>query len=373
MIPQPCKLERYFAQWEFTAKHLLCASDVDGYRMSELLELADPETLATWEELQLGYTETAGLPELRQAISEQYVDVESDGILVCSGAAEALYLTIKALLGPDSHVVVVTPAFEALFRVAAATGAEVTSVPLDAAAGWRLDLVAVKRAVRPQTKAIFVNYPHNPTGAQLGTADFAALAELADSRGLVLLSDEVYRYLEHDPVDRLPAAADLSPRAVSVGVMSKAYGLAGLRIGWLATRNAKLLAATRTLKDYTSVCSAAPSEVLALIALRAADRVRSRCLRIVLDNLALMTEFFERWQGVLSWTPPRGGTVAFPLLEAPVPVDAFAAELVEQEGVLLLPGSAFDCADNRFRVGLGRRSTPEALDRLDGFLSRRLG
>ncbi|MBV9821029.1 MAG: pyridoxal phosphate-dependent aminotransferase, partial [Actinobacteria bacterium] len=321
----------------------------------------------------LGYTDTAGHPALREAIGGLYATEEARNVVVCAGAAEALYLLSSTLLGPGTHAVVVRPAFESLYKVAAATGARVTSVMLDSADGWSLDLAELEAAVREDTRAIFLNYPHNPTGAQLGAEQFAAVLELADRRGVTVVSDEVYRGLEFDPATRLPAAADVSARAVSVGVMSKAYGLAGLRIGWVASRDADLVRRVRDLKDYTSVCNAAPSEILALIALRAGEQVVARCKQIVLDNLAHAEAFMRRWSEVVDWVPPRGSTVAFPRLKLPVPVTEFVESLVREESVLLLPGSVFDDTENRFRIGLGRTGAPEALARLDGFLTRTLG
>lgn len=372
MIPQSCKLERFFGQWEFDVDYVACASDVDGYPMRELLDLADTESLALWEGLELGYTDTAGHPLLREAIADQYTKTEADGVTVCGGgAAEALFLIVNALLGPSDHAVVIWPAFESLHRIAPALGAEFTPVPLDPDHGWRLDLDAVRRALRPTTRALFINFPHNPTGALPSRAEFEALVALGTEAGVTVVSDEVYRYLEFEPGATLPAACDLDEQAVSVGVMSKAYALAGLRIGWMATCNKALMDATRALKDYTSVCASAPSEILSLIALRARDHLVARSKRIILDNLAHVESFFQQRPDVFAWEPPRAGMIGFPHLLLPTPVDEFVSDLAREESVLLLPGSIFDIADNRFRIGLGRTSLPHALDRLDGFLTRR--
>src|SRR5262245_29330922 len=238
MIPQPCELERFFARYEFTVEHLLCASDVDGLPMTELLELADPQLRELWDSLTLGYTETPGHPVLREAISGLYERITPEEVVVCGGGAvEALFLLFNAILDRGDHCVVVWPAFESLSKVAPAIGADVTLVPLDATDGWRLDVSAVRRALTPRTRAVVINYPHNPTGAMLDLATYGELVDLIEERNLRLVSDEVYRLMEFDPASRLPAAADLTARAVSVGVMSKAYGLAGLRIGWIATRD----------------------------------------------------------------------------------------------------------------------------------------
>ena len=370
-LPHESKLERFFARYEFSVRHILGASDVDGYPMGELLALADDDALQRWDQLTLGYTETAGHPALRSAIADLYDKVSPDDVVVCGGGAvEALFLLIHALIERHSHLVVVWPAFESLHRVAQAAGTDVTLVPLHARDGWELDLDAVRAALRPGTGAIVVNYPHNPTGALLSPARFHELLELARERGIRVVADEVYRGMEYDPAERLPAAADMAESFISVGVLSKAYGLAGLRIGWLACRDRELLARVTAMKDFTSVCASAPAEVLGLIALRARDRVVGRCMDIVRGNLAHAEAFFARHTDLFEWIPPRAGTVTFPLLRSPVPIGEFVHALVEREGVMLLPAGVFDHHENRFRIGLGRSDMPQALARLESHLTR---
>jgi len=369
MIPQPCALERFFARYEFSVEHVACASDVDGLPMSDLLAWADEESRDAWQRLTLGYTETTGRPELRAEIAGLYETVAPDEVVVCGGgAAEALYLLFHALLDRGDGAAVVWPAFEALTKVAPAIGAELTLVRLDPGAGWRLDVDEVRRALRPATRLLAVNFPHNPTGVTLDPATLAALVELTTERGVTLLSDEVYRLLEFDEASRLPAAVDLDSRAVSVGVMSKAFGLAGLRIGWIAIRDAQLRSRILTLKDYTSVCASAPSEVLATAALRARHRLVARCRDIVTTNLRHVEAFVDSTD-LVEWTRPTGGTVGFPRLAAPWPIEEFVEELVAKHGVLLLPGTVFDDTTNRFRIGLGRRTLPQALDRIADFIT----
>jgi aspartate/methionine/tyrosine aminotransferase len=155
--------------------------------------------------------------------------------------------------------------------------------------------------------------------------------------------------------------------------MSKSFALAGLRIGWVATRDRALLARLAAFKDYTTICSSAPSEVLALIALRARDRVLARNRAIVAANLPLLDAFFERWAGTFEWVRPRGGSIGFPRLLADVPIDRFAEDLVRETGVLLLPGTVFDDTDNRFRIGFGRTNLPAGVERLEAYAGRRFG
>jgi aspartate/methionine/tyrosine aminotransferase len=365
-------LERFFARWEFAAEMLLCASDVEGWPLRELLDLADEDGRRRWNDLRLGYTESAGDPALRAEIAGLYEHVEADDVLVFAGAEEAVFALHNVLLGAGDHAVIVRPAYQSLAEVAGAAGAEVTRVQLRPADGWRLDTEEVRSALRRNTRLILLNEPHNPTGSLSDRATFDRLAELARESGARLVVDEVYRFLEFDPADRLPAAADVLENGVSIGVMSKSFGMAGLRIGWIATRDRELLARLAAFKDYTTICSSAPSEMLALIALRARDRVLARSRDIVEANLPLLDAFFERWAGVFEWVRPRGGSIGFPRLVSDMPIDDFAEDLVRETGVLLLPGTVFADDTNRFRVGFGRANMPAALERLEDFAERTL-
>jgi len=366
-------LERYFARWEFAVEHLLCASDVQGMPMGELLELADDETRRLWDRLTLGYTESTGHPLLRAEIAALYDGVTPDDVLVFAGAEEAIFCLVNVLLGPGDHAIVTWPGYQSLYEVARAAGAEVTLHELHEDAGWRLDVEALRAAVTPSTRLIVVNAPHNPTGMLPDRATFDALVEVAAESGAHLLLDEVYRYLEFDEADRLPAGAEVLERGISLGVMSKSFAMAGLRIGWLATRDREVLARCSAFKDYTTICSAAPSEILALIGLRAKATILGRSRSIVAANLDHLDDFFEGWADRFSWVRPRAGSVGFPRLTVPgVSIDDWAAELVEAEGVLLLPGSQFGYGGNHFRLGFGRTDLPVALERLEAHAARTL-
>jgi aspartate/methionine/tyrosine aminotransferase len=361
-------LERYFARWEFAVEHLLCASDVEGYAMVDVLALADDETRGLWERLKLGYTESTGHPLLRAEIAELYDTVEPDEVLVFAGAEEAIFCLANVLLGPGDHAVVTWPGYQSLYEVGRAAGAEVTLHELREDQRWGFDVERLIGALLPETRLVVVNAPHNPTGMLPTHAQWARLCDALADRRIHLLADEVYRFLEFDEADRLIAGADAFPQGVSLGVMSKSFAMAGLRIGWLVTRDRELLARCAAFKDYTTICSAAPSEILALIGLRAREQVLGRSLRIVSDNLDLLDEFFHRRSDTFAWVRPRGGSIAFPQLLGDTPIDEFAAQLVEAEGVLLLPGSQFGYPGNHFRIGFGREDLPEALAGLERFL-----
>jgi len=366
-------LERYFARWEFAVDHLLCASDVQGYPMAELLALADDDTRRMWDGLTLGYTESTGHPLLRAEIASLYEDLEPDDVLVFAGAEEAIFCLANVLLSPGDHAVVTWPGYQSLYEVGRAAGADVTLHELREEHGWAIDIDLLRSQVTPSTRLVVVNAPHNPTGMQPDRATFDALVALAEEVGAHLLVDEVYRFLEFDGVERLPAGADASPRGISLGVMSKSFAMAGLRIGWLATRDRDVLERCARFKDYTTICSSAPSEVLALIGLRARETVLARSRSIVADNLVALDTFFDAWSDRFTWVRPRAGSVGFPRLTVPgVSIDAWAAGLVEAEGVLLLPGSQFDYGGNHFRLGFGRADLPIALERLERHADRTL-
>ena len=361
------RLERFFAKWEFAVRNVLCASDTEPFSLDEILALADDDARCRWGQLRLGYTESLGLPALRTEIAGLYPGVGDDDVICFAGAEEGIYLAMHALLAAGDHAVVAWPCYQSLHEVARSIGASVTLVPLDPN-DWSLDVDAVAAAMQPNTKVIVVNSPHNPTGAQLEPAQLDRLSAMAELHGAHLFCDEVYRFLEHD-APRLPTAAECSERGISLGVMSKPFGLAGLRIGWIATRDRALRARLASLKDYTTICNSAPSEILALIALRARDRVLDRTRGIIRDNLALLDDFFARNADRFSWVRPRAGSTAFPkILDRNA--DEFAARLVDSEGVLILPGSQFGYPGNHFRLGFGRRDMPEGLERLQRFVSR---
>jgi len=365
------KIERYFAQWEFAVPYVLGASDVEGYRLSDLLALADDDGRRLWDALTLGYTESPGHPTLRAEIAGLYEQIAADQVIV-SNPVEAIFLFAHAILQPGDHVIVVWPAYQALYEAARSAKAEVTLLPLSADNGWQLSIDDLRAALRPNTRAIVINSPHNPTGAVIDRATFDAVVGLAREAGAWLFSDEMYRFLELDPAGRLPAGADAYERGISLGGMSKSFAMGGIRIGWLATRDRDLLGRVARLKDYTSICSSAPSEILAIIALRARDRVLARSRAIVEANLERLDRFFADWRDHLTWVRPRGGSIGFPAVRADWPVDLLSRELLEQESVMIVPGSIFEHPGNHFRLGFGRPNLPEALERFERFLRRRV-
>lgn len=372
MLLPEFKLESYFAKWEFKAKALLCASDVESYSMQEILGMADGECGKLWDGLRLGYTETKGMPLLRKEIAKMYSKAEEDNILCFAGAEEGIYCAMRALLKEGDHVIVVTPCYQSLEILPRCITGNVSTIELKPEKEWELDLSEVEEALSPKTRMIIINFPHNPTGAILKNEDLERLAALARRQGIIILSDEVYRLLELNENETAPALSDVYERGISLSVTSKAFGLGGLRIGWIASQDPELLKTIAEYKHYTSLCNSAPSEILALIALRNRGVILKSRGEILERNLARLDAFFERQNDKFGWVRPKSGPVCFVKLLSGGNPDIFCGQVLEDVGILLLPASVYQYPGPYFRIGFGRKNMPELLDRFETYVEESL-
>jgi aspartate/methionine/tyrosine aminotransferase len=368
-------LEAYFSRWRSATRHHLTASDSETLSLSELLALADAEDRERWERLQLGYTDPRGSTWLRETIAAGYETLPQRSVLCFAGAQEGICATMHALLGAGDHAIVITPNYQSAETIPLGICA-VTGVGLDPERHWTLDIEAIAAAARANTKLISINFPNNPTGKLLEREKFEALVAFCRRRGIWLFSDEVYRLIERDPAKRLPPAADAYERAISLGAVSKSYGLPGLRIGWIACHSPALLHRVERARNYLSVCNAAVSEVLARIALKAGDRILARNRGIAAENLARLERFLAAHGDLFDWHVPDGGVVGYPRYRGADGVEAFCAWLAENHGVLLLPASVYRSEilrtpDNHFRIGFGRRDFAAGLDAMEAALRQR--
>ena len=369
------ELERYFSKWEFAAKYHLAASDIESMPLSGLLALASAEDREAFDRQWLGYTETFGDPELREEIARTYETLGPSGILCFAGAEEGIYIAMRVLLARGDHAIVVVPNYQAAETIPLDI-CEVSGAALDENDGWSLDIDRIKRLVRPNTRLISVNFPNNPTGAVLAGDRFRELIDLCREKGIYLFSDEVYRLVERDSSIRLPQAADVYEKGLSLNVMSKAYGLPGLRIGWIATKDAEVLGKMERYKHYLSICNSAPSERLAVIALRAKEKILERNRNLVNGNADKLGAFFNEFSDLFDWYRPDGGCVGFPRYKGPGGADRFCEELVERTGILFLPPRLYHSEllatpRDRFRVGFGRKNMDRALDVFRDYLLAR--
>jgi aspartate/methionine/tyrosine aminotransferase len=368
----PFELERYFALYEFKLKYLLSPSDCESLSMAELLSMASPASLELWQGLRLSYTESQGHPLLRNEVANLYQQVPPGNILIAA-PEEAIFIAMQTLLRPGDQIVAIAPAYQSLHEIARSIGCEVTEWRLEPGpeGTWQLDLDQLENSLTSRTRMLVINFPHNPTGYMLSLSELEAIIRLARKHNLYLFSDEMYRLLEYEPATRLPAACDLYEKGISLSGLSKSFALPGLRIGWLATQAGALMESWLAFKDYTTICNSAPGEILGIIALQNKERIIQRNLAIIQDNIASAEEFFGRHKKQFAWFAPQAGSVAFPEWLGEMPVEKFCQEVLEQQGVMIVPGSLFGSSGNHFRIGLGRENLPEALALLGDYLKLR--
>ncbi|MDT8341947.1 MAG: aminotransferase class I/II-fold pyridoxal phosphate-dependent enzyme [Longimicrobiales bacterium] len=369
MTIEPFRLERFFAAHEFSTPHLLSVSDCESMTVAELLAL-EPGARQALERVWLGYTESRGGEALRGALAAAHPGLGPDDFLVHAGGVEVLLTVALASLEPGDHAVVQAPCYQAARSAPALAGARVSLWSGDVDRGWKPDLDALPTLLdRPRTRLLVVNTPHNPTGYHFTLDELRRILAAAESRGVRVLVDEAYRGAEYRDEDRLPPAATLSPTAGALGLLSKGFGLPGLRLGWLASRDHAFLDRVARVKDYTTICAPAPVEFLGALALRHREPILARSRGLLNGNLAALAAFMDRHRDRFRWMPPRAGSVCLPLLRDG-DAEAFCARAREQAGVLLAPGPLFDGERAAFRIGFGRAGFREGLAVLEDGLAR---
>ncbi len=355
---EPFLLERWMTRHETHVKYDIAESGILPLSVQDLLnfELPDarPTVLDSLLQLPLGYSEARGTQALREALAETYTGVSAEQILVTTGAIEANFLLFHELLEPGDHVIAPYPAYQQLYSVPKAIGCEVSLWPVGPETDYQYDLNRLEALITPRTKLIIVNTPHNPTGAMLSPEDAARVYAMADQVGAWVLGDEAYRWLAVP--DGAPFAEPMithGPRGISVGTLSKPYGLPGLRIGWMAAPEA-IVQRCWGLRDYITLSPGKLNDALACLALRHHDRIVARNHDIIQANLQAATHWIEGRHDHLSWTAPRGGLLA--LLKYDLPLDSLtlADRLAIDHSVMLAPGSAFGY-EHHLRLGIGQR------------------
>ncbi|MFT5197154.1 MAG: aspartate/methionine/tyrosine aminotransferase [Candidatus Promineifilaceae bacterium] len=352
------ELEKYFAKWEFSCRYHMTASDLESWSIKELLAMEGQGAQQAFEEMWLGYTEVRGGPEVLAAIAQTYETMSAENILCFCGANEGIYATMRGLLSKGDHVIAVVPNYQSSETIPLEI-CQVTGVVLHEDNDWRLDLDEVKAAIRPNTKMFIMNFPNNPTGAVMPKEDLDSLIQLCREHDLYLFSDEVFRLMELDEADRMPQIADIYEKGISLNVMSKAYGLPGLRVGWIASQDLDVLQRVEDYKHYLSMCNSAPSEHLTVVALRHREQILHRNRELVRSNLAELDMFLAEHSDLFSWTRPKGSCIGFVKYLGDEGVESFCKTLVEDHGILVLPASLYNSdlvrfETQNFRIGFGR-------------------
>jgi len=345
-------VERWLNTLELGARFNLAETDAKPFTLEELLALGDrEELLAELAAIRLGYNPTMGSFALRQAIAGLYQSVTPEQVLVTGGAIEADFLLANVLVEPGDTVIVQFPAYQVLYAVAEARGATVKRWTMSLDNGYRPDLDRLAALIDDRTKLVVINTPHNPTGAVLTREELETILGWAEERGFWVLSDEVYHGLAYEEGLLPPLARDLSPRAISVGSMSKTFGLSGLRLGWIAGPE-EILQACWSWKDYTSISNSPLSDFLARLALVNVDRVWERNLALARENRRVLLDWFEENRPIIDYVAPRAGLVCFPRFNLPISTEEFCRRAYEERGVLLVPGECFEMPGH-IRFGFG--------------------
>jgi aspartate/methionine/tyrosine aminotransferase len=331
----------------------LSESSVADRRLTDLGIGFGPESAGALDDLLLCYGDHLGNPVLREAVAAGGQGLRADDVIVTPGAAAALFATATSLLEPGEHAVVVRTNYATNLETPRAIGADLEIVDLHFDDDWRLDTEHLAALVRPgSTRLISVTCPHNPTGTMLDIESLHALVDLAERSGAVLLVDETYRDLTHSSA--LPMAATLSPRAISVSSMSKAYGLPGLRVGWAVCRDPEIAETILAAKEQIVICGATIDEAIASRVLTDRERV----LPPIIDEVRARLDIVREWmrdQRVFEWIEPTGGVVGLVRFAADVAVDTarFYDLLLSQYGTYVGPGHWFEVDDRHFRLGFG--------------------
>lgn len=368
-------LERWLTTYENRVNFDIAESGIYPLTTRDLLELEPPDdrvrTTNRLLDLRLGYSEAPGTRALRSLIAETYAGTTPDEILITTGAIEANYVLFNVLLEAGDHVVAVAPAYQQLHSVPAAIGCDVSRWEVRQKQGSRFefDLDALERLVTPRTRLIVLNTPHNPTGAMLSEAELRHVYTLAESVNAWVMADEAYRWLTVPNGDSpAPPIRDIGELGISVGTLSKPFGLPGLRIGWIAGPP-DLIAACWAARDYVSLSPGKLNDALAVIALRHRDELIERTREIVSRNLETAEAWFIANADLVAWNPPRGGLLALMTYALDIPSLELANGLAEDASVMLAPGSVFNI-EHHLRIGIGQEPEifAEGLERTSDYL-----
>jgi len=305
--------------------------------------------------LPLRYGHHEGSPELRALIAEDYNGLTPEQIVVTNGAAEALFDLAASLLNPGDHVIVEHPNYPSNYEVPRSLGCKVDLLPLRFENNFKPDLDELRELVTPQTKLISLTHPNNPTGSMISKRDLEQLLDIVESHNYYLIFDETYRELSFN--NKLPTAASLSSRAISVSTMSKAYGLPGIRIGWIATKDKSILEAVLATREQVSICNSAIGEAVATSVLQKKDKFLTNARQHAAKNLQLVIAWMEAQEN-LEWVKPEAGVVCFPRIKQdilPDPEELYRS-LAEEYETFIIPGRCFEMDNRYFRIGYGGRS-----------------
>ena len=304
-------------------------------------------------EISLRYGYHRGRPELRECIAGRYPGLKEENIVVTTGASEANFLVVSALVKPSDHVIVEHPNYPSLYEVPRSLGCSVELLTLNFDQGFKPDLNALESKITPKTRLISLTHPNNPTGSMISGEELQNLIDLVESRGIYLLFDETYRDMASDE-QILPPAASLNPRAISISSMSKCYGLPGIRTGWLASQDKFILDSAVAIREQVSISNNALSEEIAFSVLSRREEYMEKARKRIDNNREVVAEWMKK-QKHFEWIYPEAGVVCFPRTKDHVQIDneKLYRTLAEKYRTFVVPGRCFEMSNRHFRIGFG--------------------
>ena len=338
-------MERMQSTWEHRVRFDLSESGVEPLALAEIAG-----DLSQLEGLSLGYAAGMGGDETRARVAAFHEGADVENVLITTGTSEANFLALLTLVDPGDEIVVVMPNYMQVHGLARGLRATLREVWLRKDRGWALDISELSAAVNARTKAICVCTPNNPTGQILSRDEVAAIADVAERHGAWLLSDEVYRGTERSG-NEAPSFSGAAERVIVTGGLSKAYGLPGLRIGWIVAPPDRVAAAWAA-KDYTTIAPATLSDVLAAKALSRRAELLERARALLRERWPVLEEWAERQSGWLHWTAPKAGAVCFFAYDHDIASVRFVDALIAERSTMVVPGAHFEC-ERHLRVGFG--------------------
>lgn len=361
---KPFLLDIWMDSYEHDIQFNLASSEGPRWTLNEILSLASEEECERFLNHKLAYSRPAGADGLRAAIAEMQ-EVDIDAVQVVTGASEALLILFWLAAEAGANVVLPQPGYPPFSALPESLGIEIRYYAVRRENGFRFDLDEIKRLADRNTKFILINSPHNPTGATLSDDEWDSLHELTESRGIQLVSDEVYHPIYHGQATR---SASRLRNATVIHDFSKAFPLAGVRTGWMIERDAARRERYWNARATFSISNNTAGEILAEIAMRHRNIVLGKTQETATRNLRHLAGFMEEHRETLGWIPPRGGATAFPWLVSGENARPFCKAAAEQ-GILLAPGDCWD-APAHFRLGFAKMTEefPEALERLGEFV-----
>ncbi len=345
-------IAEYNRQWASYSPTPIHQSNPQPFTTSELEELIgkidrfDPQQ-------KLDHATTLGDLGLREAITTLYDHNDINRIATFAGAQEAIFCSIQALLEPNDTVAAITPIFEPLFDTAQDIGCEIKFIPLIANQHWEIDLHKLEEIVSAGCELLIINFPNNPTGAMISENELRQIIEICDKNNCWILSDEVFRGLEYNQEDQLPSVADLYPKAISIGVISKAYALPAIRIGWINCQDQSIIGRAINIKLSLSICNSLLDEKLATSVIQNHTKIWDRNRKLIKNNFDQLKTFMSENDSTLNFVLPEAGSVCFPLLNGNNSALDFSENLIKKHKLTVLPNTLFSTKENGFRFGFG--------------------